>query len=592
MPSTLEHGKKLTKNTFLIVFAVAVPLIYFILVTLIFPRPYFLQPADVEQDYYYNSKLMFNGFPPFSIHHPGTPVHSLGALILGLVGDDLSHAQDFFNVAYFTVAIANMAGLIIISKWIFKDNPIGFSLLAIFSVLSFPGWLTYSHTFGADSFLTPVILALLTCFWVSLDLPIIKRVTLWAVAGGLSGLSMAIKLTSLPVFFVVLVSSWIHATITSRNAEQGSRLLWFQYFVMPVASIASFLLFILPTFARLPQIFINLFQRHETHPLSISPYALFQSLRPLGLAPYLFSYALLIVAVVAVFIFVFARNLLNSVAKKKPYYADNMFIRGLSLFFLLLAFGYTLISVERGVAYTAVSFDPGVFLRNTMPSILFMPFAIAFICQDYKARKKANPINGINWMAAAIGVITFGVVCGGYMHHRAEFIQYMNTTTILNVETIRGYADPGTRIAVWDGSPGNLLGKASFHFWGNYAYAREFFDEELLKQYPDYTYLKLREVNRLITHEPYAASSPGLLGLWKKVFPSPYYIPHNDELITGENSGAKISLLTFPTQELDTEKVLMPDLLLLIRERFGEYAVIEREIGNINWVIIVLSQNN
>jgi hypothetical protein len=227
-----------------------------------------------------------------------------------------------------------------------------------------------------------------------------------------------------------------------------------------------------------------------------------------------------------------------------------------------------------------------------MPSILFMPFAIAYILQDFRARKKADPINGLNWLAAAIGVVTFGMACGGYLNHRTELIRYMNNTLTLTEETIKSYAAPETRIAVWDGSPGNLLGEASFHFWGNYAYAREFFDEELLKQYPDYTFLKLREVNRLITHEPYSASSPGLLGLWKKQFPSPYYIPHNDELISGESSGAKISVLAFPKQELEAEKVMMTDLLRLVRERFGDYVVIERGIGNMDWVIIVLSPRN
>ena len=592
MASDHEQGKKLTKNTFLILFAVAIPLTYFILVTFVFPRPYFIQPADLEQDYYYNAKLVHDGFPPLGIQHPGTPIYELGALILSVTGDQLSQAQKFFNVAYFTIAIANIAGLIIITEGIFKDIPIGFSLLALFSVISFPGWLAYSHTFGADSFLTPVILALLTCFWVSLDLPIKRRTILWALTGALAGLSLAIKLTSLPVFFVVLVSSWIHAALTSRHVEQRNRLILFQYFVMPVTSIASFLLFIFPTFARLPQIFINLSQRHETHPQSFSPYAILWGLKSLGSAPYLFGYFLLIVLVTAAFMFIFARNIIITAAKKKPFDTESVFIRGLLLFFLILAFGYTLISVEGGVAFTTVSFDPGVFLRNTMPSILFIPFAIAYICQDYKARKKAYPVSGINWMAAAIGVITFGVVCGGYMNHRADFIQYMNNTLTPTKETIRSYADSGTRIAVWDGSPGNLLGEASFHFWGNYAYAREFFDEELLKRYPDYTFLKLREVNRLITHEPYSASSPGLLGLWKMLFPSPYYIPHNDELITGESSGARISVLTFPKQELDAEKILMSDLLMLVRERFGEYVVIEREIGNIDWVIIVLSPRN
>ncbi len=592
MASAHEQGKKSTKNTFLILFAVAIPLTYFILVTFVFPRTYFIQPADIEQDYYYNSKLMYNGFPPLSIYHPGTPIQSLGALIMDLVGDDLSHAQDFFNVAYFTIAIANIAGLIIITKGIFKDLPIGFSLLALFSVVSFPGWLAYSHTFGADSFLTPVVLALLTCFWVSLDLPLKRRTILWAVTGALAGLILAIKLTSLPLVIAFLVSSWIHAGLTSRHAEKRNRLLLFQYFVMPVTSIASFLLFISPTFARLPQIFISLSQRHETHPLLFSAYVIFQSLKPLRFSPYLFGYFLLIIVVVAVFILVFVRNIITTAAKKKSFDSESVFSRELLLSFLILAFGYTLISVEGGVTYQAISFDPGVFLRNTMPSVLFMPFAIAYIYQDYEARKKATPVSSINWMAAAIGVITFGFVCGGYMHHRSEFIQYMKNTTTLTEETIRSYADSGTRIAVWDGSPGNLLGEASFHFWGNYAYAREFFDEELLKQFPDYTFLKLREVNRLITHETYSASSPGLLGLWKNSFPSPYYIPHNDELVTGESGGARISVLAFPKQELEAEKVKMSDFLTLVQEHFGAYTAVDREIGNLDWVIIVLSPRN
>jgi hypothetical protein len=584
----VSSGTKQNRARLLLLISILLPLVYYLLVTWIFPRPYHIQPADIEQDYYYNAKLIAAGYPPFSIAHPGTPVQELGALILRLTGGDIAHSQAFFNVGYLVVALANAIALAVFSRWVLKGVPLGWSLLAVFVIAASPAWLAYGHTFGADSFLIPVGLCLLTCFWVSLQVLMKKRLLLWVLAGSLAGLCLAVKLTSLPMVIILLLAAWLHAFITLRQDSRQFLPKIVQFFVLPFFTLAAFLVFTLPTFARLPQIFMNLFLRHDTRPLFLSLAEIHQKLKVLEMAPYLLVLAILVVAVLVVYGLVLTWRLIAAIRRKetgRPAADISMaaFIIGSAL-----ALVYAIISIEGGIRYTQVWFDPGVFLRNTSPTFLVIPMAAAWLGRSL-ADMKSELWRKASTAAAVLGLLSLASAWVGYLQHRSDFVSYMRGSMMATQAVFERYAEPGKRIAVWKGSTGDFLDEASFHFWGNYAYARELFDDELLDAFSAYSYLKVREVNRLVSNEPEVVNNPEFLSTWKQTFSSPYYIPHNDELVTGEGKNIPLSALAFAQKDLEPEKVALEDLFGLVEERFGQYTLVEEDVGPITWVILLLS---
>ena len=139
--------------------------------TFVAPRPYYVTDIDSEQDYYYNARLAASHLP-LTVHHPGTPLHELGRVILAVVGDRLDRTQQFFDVAYLTTALATAIAIAVFIRLVMSREPFGVSLLTLACVVAWPPFLTYLSNFGADSFIVAAGLPTLACFWVSLSQPV------------------------------------------------------------------------------------------------------------------------------------------------------------------------------------------------------------------------------------------------------------------------------------------------------------------------------------------------------------------------------------------------------------------------------------
>jgi hypothetical protein len=193
-----------------------------------------------------------------------------------------------------------------------------------------------------------------------------------------------------------------------------------------------------------------------------------------------------------------------------------------------------------------------------------------------------------------------------HVDRRREFIENHKVKIPKTRERLEELRQPGTRIAFWDGSPGNLLGEVSFHVWGNYMYANDYFDQLLIRKYPHYTFFRLREVRRLIREK---IEEQGMLGLmkkreprergssfgwlgrsWRKVFPHPYP-DRTNEIVAGEKSGVRVSVIAFPEDEALHELggVTQSELLSFIQERFGTPRVWKESIGGVGWLLISVS---
>jgi hypothetical protein len=69
----------------------------FIYLNFIQPRPYYLTLfTDVENDYFYNAKLLYNNYPVESVFHPGSIVFFISSIIFHITGDNIDNSQFFF----------------------------------------------------------------------------------------------------------------------------------------------------------------------------------------------------------------------------------------------------------------------------------------------------------------------------------------------------------------------------------------------------------------------------------------------------------------------------------------------------------------
>ena len=78
-----------------------------------FPREYHLTLfTDVENDYLFNIKLLFNNYDVRSVYHPGSPVFFIGKLIMNFTTDNISEIQKFFRINYFIIIILTLFSIV------------------------------------------------------------------------------------------------------------------------------------------------------------------------------------------------------------------------------------------------------------------------------------------------------------------------------------------------------------------------------------------------------------------------------------------------------------------------------------------------
>ena len=156
-----------------------------------------------------------------------------------------------------------------------------------------------------------------------------------------------------------------------------------------------------------------------------------------------------------------------------------------------------------------------------------------------------------------------------------------------------------------------MLGDISFHFWGNYRYARNHFDGYLLKKFPSFAFLKLRNIRHAINiqrrgeleNQPAVStqrSRYGVIGdLYRKfrrwIFIPP--VPNHWEIggvISEGVQGDQIAAIALTVSELDIFKNMSTsekEAVELLRTYLGARSALKQSIGKIDWVIIDVSQN-
>jgi hypothetical protein len=570
------------------------------------PRPYYVSAIDFENDYYYNTRLILDGQTPQSVHHPGTPLHYLGALLMTPIGTDPSSTQTFFNAAYLLILGGTVLSLALMVKLTLKGRSFGFSLLVLASIATWPSFATYLNYWGPTAFITIVGLPILALFWTLLSGPSgLDRRKLLIIGAGI-GLLVAIKGSFIPAGIVLtaalslyvlrrlLTSEWVRDLRRPAFLVSGIR----DLSIVPGTALLTFFILTLPVFGKMSWFFQRIFQR------SGNGFAIGENIGTLSeLAPWFLVIvvgSLGFLGVMLIWRWVHRAEATGQSGTSEQDDGFDYLSGGVLLAGLGLAFIYIL-------GADALNYrDPGHALRNITPLALAAPFFLLYLRQLLNDRSFigvipviSRPYTGVAVGAVAVVLIVVSLV--DYGSWRADNLEPLETHVDQTIETITELREPGTRVAVWAWGRGGYT--ANFHYWGNYAYAGDEFDDELTESFPTYTFLRLREIDRVFDEEfqavPVVAEElrrGGILGIphavyryWKGFLPDDWR-SHSSEVFAGESNGLPISVVAYPVSWIPELQTATEDgLLTLIENRFGPARRWNQVVDGVDWVIIAVS---
>jgi hypothetical protein len=567
--------------------------------TFVAPRPYYVTDIDSEQDYYYNAQMAASHLA-LSVHHPGTPVHQLGRVILAVVGPELEHTQHFLDVAYLVAALASAIAIATFMRLVMRDEPSGASLLALACVLAWPPFLTYLNNFGTDSFIVAAGLPTLAWFWVSLSRPIGRARGALISAGVGLGVCLALKMTFVPVAAAIggtaLVRAWIRAP-RDRSLSHRARAALVEITPLVGSALVAYLAVTTPIWGRLSLIWWQTVRRPDAFPQGEG--FLGDFLKTLTVVieanPLLVSVVGAVILLLAVLVLAEIRRLAAGRGSHKGAPGDefDFLAGGVLLGLLALGFAYT---VAASAGIVASYSEAGIQLRNISPTALFIPFALAYCARWARARVSAGAWRAW-WVQAALATIAGVVLAWGitrYLVFRREFIHDRVRRIEVTRSRLDRLSDGPRRVAFWTGSDQDFLGPASFHFWGNYRYANNQFDRPVLEQFPKYAFLRLRNIERQNrpAGPPPAPSRYGRIGELYRSFMGwllrdrPYYRDLGGT-ITGEAEGIRVSAIAFPARELhQVPSMSLIDLEALVARRFGNPRVWAERVDDVDWILL------
>ena len=257
----------------LVAVAASLPLLFVLHSRLVSPRPYTISEIDIEHDYYYNARLIAQGQPLGSSHHPGTPVYYLSSVLLRLSGLELAKTQRFLDIAYGMVALASAGALVFFCLKVLRRGSFGAAVTALGLLLSWPPVMSYWTYYGADSWSLCLGLLAVSFFWIDVSSPD-RSVMPGILSGAAAGIGLAVKMTFLPLVLSLLVGK---AVLTAGRCGRGWRegspgrprrlgTALVSAAALPVAAALSYGLVTLPIIGRLPAVWLQTFQREEVRP--------------------------------------------------------------------------------------------------------------------------------------------------------------------------------------------------------------------------------------------------------------------------------------------------------------------------------------
>ena len=439
----------------------------FIYLNFIQPRPYYLTLfTDVENDYFYNAKLLYNNYPVESVFHPGSIVFFISSIIFHITGDNIDNSQFFFTYNYLFIIALNLAAFLYSINYLYKiSKSILPYLFFSFSIFAWPSYLVYLDRLSADAYIGPISIFLSIKFFKLIENKEFKlnKILMLSV---LSGLGLAIKLNILPVvliislyFFLFGDNKFFSFSLLKNNLKYLLNYLIFTF--------VGFIIFFLPSLnlANIKKLIIIFYPRllaNDTNDISILD-QFYYSIKNSNF--FIFTLFILII------LFIYHSK---SIIDKK---INLIFL----FFFSILTFFYYLTSVDLySYLYDGshtlhfYNYRQGICI---IPFLLLSFFKIINIEEKIPKSKKLFNVFSIT----VLFLILFNFII--YIDYRKNLVlKHKNFLRENQNFVINNFQDK--TIALWLEQPSPIdLGSVSFHNWGNYKYSKLKFTNSLEKKY-------------------------------------------------------------------------------------------------------------
>jgi hypothetical protein len=567
------------------------PILAWVHLTFVAPRPFFIAEYDAEHLTYYSALLLNAGRAPLDLHNPGFVVDYVAAAFMALQATGIDNPQALLAAGHLFTAILTGLSLVVVARFLLKRLPPGAAALALAPMLAWPSFLVFFEYFDPIGLQAVVGLPTIAIFWSSLELDGRARLRRLLMSGLALGVCLATKLTFLPV-----AAAMFATTLTSVGRRDGSiRDRVAPILMLSAGAIAAFVLLAVPLLGEVPaRTLLPLLHSDDIRPPWWQPLDVLSGWKALIAASW--PSAVLVIAAAATFVFQLARGRQRA-RPGLPHASQAALFLTLMLIFLV----YTMAS-DGG---------EGSQLRNSYPSALCVPFLVIYGLGWSGARERRRGLMSRPLVQGAIVVLAVAIVARPVFLRAEARRTFIESRTRLIKDTRDRLAilqRPGGRLAVWDGSPGTRLGEESFHYWGNYKYAGNAFDEMLAQRYPETTFFRLREVRPILSGayaaDPAAAASSAARPAPGSAFGWPgrawrWLFPHEnpaagrpDALVADEASGTGVSLIAFPADEGTEELAGVSEaaLLSLVQQRFGPASLRRETIAGVEWVLISIAR--
>lgn len=574
-------------------------------------REYFLGLTDGEHDYYYNARVILADGAPLRALHPGTPIYYLGALILAIVGDGQDNTQAFFNIGYVVGFLSIAAAMLFFARTALRGVGFGWAILIFATIAVWPPAVTYLNYFTGDIFILAATVVVLGMFWRLLGTSELGNRQL-AIFGVLLGIAMAIKSNFLLIAVPISVSMAVHFlrmaggdAWTTRLREVVSRL-----FVVVGFTFLAFVVSIAPVLPQTHTLIRKLKNKAGGSESFVSN--LFDQLGSLFQIAPIFSLGLLAATVFAVIIGVIWLKT-DSPWKRVNWMRQEQAQHDLVATVIFLAVGglvlvFSIVG-QLHATLDGIDSDPGINSRPITPIAMFLPLALLSLRELWRHSEHTRSWFSVqpglvNLLVIPVAVLAITWTFVDYVRFRSDVFGNMRVDLAARTESLDALRGDG-RVAIWAWGEG--MGEPTFHFWGNYFYAYDRFDSEVLAANPNFTFIRLHFAELLETGREAGLTSPSIAALremieprvlssnplkrafqqWGDRFPYP---DRTTELITGENV-EEITAIVLIGDELSISGVdPVESLMSLLPDRFGatEYSIIE--VGEEKWTVFSIGR--
>jgi hypothetical protein len=551
----MSFSKK-QKTIFLISVVALYIVTLFVYSVIVVPRPYYIQTTDVENDYYYNARLVYNNLPLQNVTHPGIPLKLAFGKLMYVTGDAVDSTQKFLNIGYGIHAFLNFVALVVFIFFVASRFPFGVGFFAMAFILAMPSFLTYQDYIGAEAVSVALGLSLITLIWILLTEKRTSEFWITIFLAFFIGFAVSVKYTYLLIAAPVLLIYTIQAFFSERRSEKISLLV-----LAGIVMFASFAFFIAPVFNRLPTIINGTILRQNLPSNSIFYFfnTFYSNILYLAVQRPLLTMVVFLTSVA----FIVATAL--KIAVRRFFTLHNLF-----LVILFLEFIYTFVASGQLAVDMAKGEELGVSLRNSALPFLSLPFILLYVYEVFKERSLFVRKTVLQLLLVIAGV---GIIFESFFMHieyRNNFIMTKKVNASVIEHEVMSFLPLDSRIAVWSTGGGDLFREAAWHFWGNYWLGMNMFDSELNSHFEPITFFQYRTAGPLFNRwergldlqlEPkyppplFLAKHPFLHRLylkWRDAFP-PVYIA-TQKIITGEEI-VKPDIILFPDSEREISQV-------------------------------------